>query len=191
MKLVVSVLLSCMILATTAVIGTQYMGSAPSTALLDQDIAEIDNQIQETEDERKQFGDGAIQNIFQVRLEILKTSRAMLEQKRLSLLRRIDLTYTVAGSSPIPDEERIAALSADRREAVTERDRHRAEADRYIGGLIQSLALMTVATSEMTIAQVDLALLAEKYGFMIDLSSGSQLSSAPIAQTTVNYDEAL
>lgn len=190
MKLLISVALSCAIVAGSVFFGLEYITSDPNTKILDQDIAVVESQIETVEAERKAFGAGAIQNIFQVRIEILKTTLAMLEQKRSSVLRRIDLNYTLEGSRHTPDEAVLASLRADKKAAEEERDRFVAESARYSGGLVQTLALMNAATSEMAIVQADLAILSERYGFLIDMS-GRGAPTEPVSRNTVDDGEAL
>jgi len=189
-KLVISVALSCAIVLGSFVFGLQYISSDPSTEIIDQDIAAVERQISSVESEQSAYGAGAIQSIFQVRVEILKTTLAMLEQKRVSALRRIDLNYTLEGERHTPDEAVLASLAADKKAAEEERDRFVAEAARYSGGLIQTLAVMKAATSEMAIVQADLAIMSERYGFLIDMSS-ARGSNEPVTQNIVQDEEAL
>ena len=71
----------------------------------------------------------------------------MLDQKRRSLLRGIRLDYRIDGVplSPLPPEE-LAKIQADLDALDEQIATAEAEAARYRGGLIQGLALSTLAT---------------------------------------------
>jgi hypothetical protein len=50
----------------------------------------------------------------------------MLQPKRYSILRRLNLNYTIDGRDHAPDEAKISALEVDLQAAIAERDRHNA-----------------------------------------------------------------
>src|SRR5690606_3987815 len=108
---------------------------------------------------------------------------AMLDQKRSSMLRRIDLAYTVDGVRAAPNSEAVAAIEREIEVASAERDRLQAEAARYSGGLIQTMALVNAATTEVSIAQLNQARLAEQYGFHFRFSVEGAEPQQPIGQS--------
>lgn len=112
----------------------------------------------------------------------------MLEQKRSSILRRIDLVYLVDGARSEPDSERVSAIRSDLAAANLERDRQQSEANRYSGGLIQTIALMNAATSEITISQLTQVMLAEQYGFNFSFQTSASGPARPIGQNIVDND---
>ncbi|KRA45645.1 hypothetical protein [Devosia sp. Root635] len=187
MKLVLAVGTACAIVFATLFFSLSCISSDPSTADLDADLSEVQISIKEAENEAALYSGGAILALIQIRIETLKTTQAMLEQKRNSLLRRINLSYVIEGVAHIPNTEIIAALEEDIAGAQKERDRNMAEAARYSGGLIQTMALMNAATSEVTIGQLRLSLLAEKYGFVFGGTS-AQEPNAPVGQVIVTED---
>lgn len=187
MKIISVVAVSCALIIGALLFSLNYLSQSPSTAELDADIAAVTQQIAEAEAEYATYSGGAIQVLVKVRTEVLKTTAAMLEQKRSSLLRRIDLQYVVQGQPRAADEALITDIESDIAEAVKERDRFKVEADRYTGGLIQTVALMNAATTEMTISQLRLSLLAERYGFAFTMPSDST-PAAPIGQTVVTNE---
>jgi hypothetical protein len=184
LKIVLAIAVSCALAVGALIFSLSYMSQSPSTADLDADIAEVSRQIEEAEGELAAYAGGAIQTLISMRIEVLKTTSAMLEQKRTSLLRRIDLDYTVDGHAHAPSAETIAALESDLADTTREKERFQTEADRYTGGLIQTIALMNVATNEMTISQLKLSLLAERYGFVFSVPQSGQ-PSEPVGQNIV------
>ncbi|UJW86388.1 hypothetical protein [Devosia sp. SL43] len=188
MKLILSVAVSCALVVATVIFVLDFANESPSTAILDADIALVRSEIEAVEIERGRFSGGAIESIFDARLGILQTTVSMLEQKRMSLLRRVDLNYTIDGTAHEPNETSILALEADLAAAKSDRDRYQAEADLYSGGLVQTLALVNVATSELSISQANLAIMAERHGFVFDWKTSSQ-TSVPIGQTVVTHEE--
>lgn len=187
MKIISVVAVSCAIIVGALLFSLNYLSQSPSTAELDADIAAVTQQIAEADAEYATYSGGAIQVLVKVRTEVLKTTAAMLEQKRSSLLRRIDLQYVVEGQPWSADEALMANIEADIVAAEQERDRFKAEADRYTGGLIQTMALMSAATNEMTISQLKLSLLAQRYGFLFAMPNSST-PAAPIGQTVVTNE---
>lgn len=187
MKIISIVALSCAIIVGALLFSLNYLSQSPSTSELDADIAAVNRQIADAEAEYATYSGGALQVLVKVRTEVLKTTAAMLEQKRASLLRRIDLQYHVAGQPQVPDEALIANIGSDIAAAEQERDRFKAEADRYTGGLIQTMALMNASTSEMTISQLKLALLAQRYGFIFQMPDDA-VPAASVGQTVVTNE---
>lgn len=190
MKTIIATAVACLILLAGGLAFVSYAGSDPSTEHLDQDLVKIANEISTAEAQKARYDGGAITSLIEVRIETLKVTAAMLEQKRLSLLRRIDLNYTLNGELHQPDERKIAAIGADLAAATSERDRLSAEASRYTGGLVQAIALANAATAEFSISQLRLALLSERYGFTWNrLSQGR--SATPNGQEIVEDGDAL
>ena len=71
----------------------------PSTADLDSDISSIKKSIKLSTAEANKYSGGAILSLIKMRIEIENNTLAMLEQKKSSLIRFIDLKYTIDGRS--------------------------------------------------------------------------------------------
>lgn len=188
LKLVMSVAIACAIVLVTVFVGLDRLSSDPSTEQLNADLAAIHSEIARAEADRTAYSGGAIENLFTARIEILRTTAAMLDQKRSSMLRRIDLAYTVDGVRAAPNSEAVAAIEREIEVASAERDRLQAEAARYSGGLIQTMALVNAATTEVSIAQLKQARLAEQYGFHFRFSVEGAEPQQPIGQSIVDND---
>jgi hypothetical protein len=139
--------------------------SEPSTAALDADLAEVRAQIRAANSEDLNYLGGVLKALMSLRREIWRTTEAMLAEKRASFLRRIELNYVANGKQIVPAaDERLKEILADLDGANASLSKHLAEAERYSGGLIQAMLLMTVATDRLTLAQLSLAYYQAKYG---------------------------
>lgn len=191
MKIVLSVAVACALVLVTVFIGLDHVSSDPSTEQLDKDIAAVSAQIKDAETEGGQYAGGAIQSLIFVRIQVLKTTLAMLEQKRTSILRRVDLVYSVDGEEVSVNADIISSLDLELDKFSEELGRFKSEAALYSGGLIQSLALINAATTEMTLAQLRQRRLAEQYGFQFRLSGTVAPASETVSLNIVEDGEAL
>ena len=154
-----------LILAFGAVALLEYAHSEPSTEALDADLKAIQADIKSASDESASYNGGLIKIMIDTRRQILRTTEAMLESKRISILRRIDLEYQVDGRAmTTKDEVGIKVIEQDIERAKLKLQADSAEADRYSGGLLQSMALMAAATDRTSLSQLYLAYYAKKYG---------------------------
>jgi hypothetical protein len=68
-----------------------------STLEIDGDLATVATQIAATDTESQKYSGGLIKTLLDLRLAILRNTSAMLDQKRSSFIRRINLRYTIEG----------------------------------------------------------------------------------------------
>src|SRR5262249_42029983 len=128
------------------------------------------------ESENEKYTGGLIKSLILLRIEVLKNSLALLEQKKLASKNNMTISYTYNGSvyKPVPaDENTIKSLEADivkQRESLA---RSEAENAKYSGGLIKATILSTMATIQNTIALLEQRLLLAKHGIAIP-GSGQQ-----------------
>lgn len=142
-----------------------YAHSNPSTAALDGDIAQLRAQIDAADAEDKNYAGGAIKALIEFRAQMLRGTEAMLEQKRASVLRRIDLRYTVEGKTLAPaSPAQLASMEQDIEKAKAAVAADEAEAARYTGGLLQAMKLMTASEDRLNLAQLTMAYYSAKYG---------------------------
>jgi hypothetical protein len=90
----------------------------------------------------------------------------MLEQKKVSLLRRINLDFRINGRElrPAPDDE-LHSINENIRQAEEKLAQSQKNAAQYTGGLVQTMALMTVETDQLALSQLRLKYYAARYGF--------------------------
>lgn len=145
-------------------------GCAPETASdveLERKIQSLQQDITKSEAEAAKFGNGLIRAEIEQRTEIMKTTKAMLEQKRESMLRGIDLVYSVNGVAQAPaSKQELAAIREDlARIDARIRDAHET-AEQY-GGLWHAMGLSVVAVAEVTRSLVEQRYYARKYGMAL------------------------
>jgi hypothetical protein len=188
--LVAALLLLAATLPFVAVYGfLSFASSDPSTATLEADIAAVTAQIAETDAEAAKYSGGAVLNLLQMQKQMLVTSKDMLEQKRLSVLRRINLNYNASGTPQVPDDSQMKRIQADIDSQLQEAEAGDAEAAQYSGGLVQSLAMMKAATARLSAAQLRMAYYFAKYGVPWPTTEGS--ASPKASQNIVSDGDAL
>jgi hypothetical protein len=90
----------------------------PSAEDLMRDLAVIDRQLALAERTLTGYRDNPpIAEQIELRIAVLTTTKAMLDQKRLSWLRGLNLIYRVDGGEVMPDRDNLAALQARLAEA--------------------------------------------------------------------------
>jgi hypothetical protein len=88
--------------------------SEPSTSVIDQDIAKIQSEIEDATTERDKQSGGLVVGLIEVRSNLLKTTQSMLQAKRLSWLRRVNMTFTVEGRPAEPQSQQsLDAIKKD------------------------------------------------------------------------------
>ena len=171
-----------------AMFGLIFFSAPPSTLEIDADLAAVDAQISTSIKDSSRYQGGVLKSVVDMRTEVLRTTRAFLDMKRTALLRRVNLDYRIDGSAVQPDPDGDAALDRDIASANSDLAASKAEADRYSGGLVQAMALARVATNELTLAQLNLAKLARRYGFLVQLRPMESAPVGPVGQSTVTND---
>jgi hypothetical protein len=142
----------------------QYQHALPQTTALDQDLQQLDTDIAATEADLTLYKGGLIRTLIEARLATLKTSHAMLDQKRRSLLRGIALSYTADGQSWKPaSETELKEIQA----AI--KSQHNLVMDAEVkaltsGGLIGVLAKVEAEIARMTETMLQQRALAAKFG---------------------------
>jgi hypothetical protein len=130
--------------------------------LLRGELTSAESEIAEAEQLDEQLTGGLVKALLAARLEVLKTNRALIDQRILALEGGAKLTIEVATLEPDPAEaERLAAEITVQEEKV---ELAKQEADLYSGGLIKAMKLSTVATHEQTLAMLRQRYLVAKYG---------------------------
>ena len=140
----------------------------PSTEELEADLANVRRQIVEADKEVSKYEGGLILVQIRLRIETLKNTEAMLEQKRLSIVRAIRLDYTIDGKpQPTVSAEELSPLEDDIKTLEAEINQQTAEAAIYSGGLIKFMKLSAIETSRVTLATLKMRYLTAKHGIPI------------------------
>ncbi|GBC80620.1 hypothetical protein HRbin09_01865 [bacterium HR09] len=120
-----------------------------------------------------------------VRLQILKTNRALIQQRIHAIESGAKIEIVALGTKP--DPERAAQLEEEIRRQRTKVADARAKADQYVGGLVDALAETTVATAEQTLAMLEQQYLVAKYG--LAFPSPASASADEVAKAPTQRDE--
>lgn len=159
-------ILLLLILATAASVGLIYFHAEPSTEILDADLSRLRQEILQTETENAKYTGGFVKSLIEMRLEISRVSEGMLSAKRQSVLRRIQLVYSGGEPAKVADVD-IASIEADIRAQQQRISEAEAKVAKYSGGLVQSLAIMSLETERFTLAALNLAYYGNKHGIRI------------------------
>lgn len=161
--------------ATTLLIGAVVLLSAllvwalsispPTTEDIDADLKQVRAQTLEASLGADKYPPGLLRALNELRRSTLANTEAMLSQKRLSVLRRVHLTYSVEGKIIMPaNEQRLAEIRDEITQLERKSSQSRTNAEQHAAGLIQALSLMTVETNQLALSQLRLKYYSEKYG---------------------------
>jgi hypothetical protein len=133
---------------------------------IQEEIARIESQIQETKAEDQKYSDGLIKALINSRLAVLKQTHAMLQQRAQASLFKVSLQYTVDSQAFSPPKDAAVQLGSVEHELEVLNAKVAAaetEAARYSGGLVQAFSLSTVAQLKQTQAMLEQKRLALKF----------------------------
>lgn len=159
---------------------------------LKQDLGRIHQEIEDATMDDTAYSGGLIKSLIGMRLEVLKTNEALVEQRIHALETGARITVVVNATKP--DPARAAELAKEIESQRAKVAEARAEADRYSGGLVQALAETAVATSRNTLAMLEQQYFIAKYGLAMptvpaesrvaaETESKSTSASSPAAST--------
>ncbi len=130
-------------------------------------IAETDKQVALAESEAAKYTGGLLKVVLDLQVQTLKQTRAMLDQRAKSWTFGIGLRYTVDGKAFVPPADaqaQLAGVDAEIAKLDAQITRQQTEAARYSGGLVQAMALTTLATSQQTMSMLQQRRLALRFG---------------------------
>lgn len=158
---------------------------------IQEDLKRINKQIEEAKDESAKYVGGLIKTLIESRIQILKYSKSMLEQRMLSKNYNIALNYTLDGTPFQLPENKDDMLKEIEREAIQtlkEKEALKAEADRYSGGLIKATKLSTVAMKEQQLAMLGLKRISLLYDIPMFVSSVDKPAREAVTSPTSEDD---
>lgn len=140
------------------------------------ELASIDDAISQANVEDAQLVGGLIKTLIKLRLELLQTNRALVQQRIHAVESGAKITIKLDGSTP--NEDRAAQLTREM-ESLSERiQKTQDEVSKYSGGLIKAQLMSTSATMENTLAILELEYLKAKYGIYW-MPSGTTTTDTP------------
>lgn len=128
------------------------------------ELVETSESITKTEAQNAMYSDGLVKGLIAVRLEVLKTNEALLQQR----------IHAIEGRAPVKTQtfvseenlELAEELSKEIEQAQSELLIAEAEASIYSGGLVGAMKAAAVATQQNTIAMLKQRYLSAKYGLL-------------------------
>lgn len=157
---------------------------------LKQDLDRIRQEIERGTNDDAAYSGGLIKTLIGMRLEVLKTNEALVEQRIHALESGARISVVVNATKP--DPARAAELAKEIESQRVKVEEARAEADRYSGGLVQAMAETAVATNRNTLAMLEQQYFIAKYGLAIPAvaaahavptETGSKVTSASSSAT--------
>lgn len=142
----------------------------------------VAQEISSAEAESRQYSGGLLKGLIDMRLEVLRTNKALLDQRIHAIEARAPVTQQVI--SYTPDTALVAELEQAIANANGELEAARADAAQYSGGLVQALKLSAVATQEQTLAMLNQRLLVARYGLATAPQSSAAVSVATPTKAT-------
>lgn len=127
----------------------------PPSEEIEKDIALLDKEIEATSAIVQDYSGGLLAILANVRLETLKTTKSMLEQKKSGIKRFIPVSYSVDGKKYSPPEnkhELLQNLEKDLKDLRVDLAEAESESAQYGGGLLGVLSLTKVITVKNSIA---------------------------------------
>lgn len=141
------------------------------------ELGRVNKQIDQATQEDAKYAGGLIKSLIAVRLEVLKTNAALIEQRIHALEGGARLTVVVNSSKPDPAraDELLAEIDAQQKKVAEARR----EADRYTGGLVKALSESTAATATNSLAMLEQQYFIAKYGLAVpSVSQGAAAAAA-------------
>jgi hypothetical protein len=99
MRQVLTTFLLGLVVVLSLFLGWVLLTPIPTTTELDNDINQIRSAVSAASSESDKYTGGLLKILIEVRRQTLQNTEAMLQQKRASVLRRINLDYRINGSS--------------------------------------------------------------------------------------------
>jgi len=133
-----------------------------AVASLRDDLGRVNKEIEQATQEDAKYNGGLIKSLIAVRIEVLKTNAALVEQRIHTLESGARQNVVVNSSKPDPAraDELLAEIEAQQKKVAEARR----EADRYSGGLVKALSESTAATATNSLAMLEQQYFIAKYG---------------------------
>ena len=153
-------------------------------AELRQQLAQVRQDIDGAKKDSSQYSGGLLKSLNAVRLEVLATNAALLDQRINALESGARITVTVQATQLNPTQ--AGAIAKEIVAQTSKLADAKAESARYDGGLVKSMAEMAVATNLSSLAMLQQQYLIAQYGIALPTGQGSSTAvvAAPAAATT-------
>jgi len=132
--------------------------NVPSTEEINGDIAILEAEIKDTKETVQQYTGGLLAILSSVRLETLRATKSMLEQKKKGFQRYIPLSYSIDGKEYFPPankDDLLHEINNDLKKLQQDLSKAEIESSKYRGGLLGVLSLTQVVTVKNSLAFLD------------------------------------
>jgi hypothetical protein len=137
-----------------------------AAASLKAEITSVRSQIAASESESARYSGGLVKALIESRVQTLKQTLVMLEQRDKAWTFGLRLSYTIDGKAfALPPEvkDQLPQVENELRELTIKIDAQTREVSRYSGGLVHALSLSTLETMKQTEAMLNQRRLAIRY----------------------------
>lgn len=136
-------------------------------ANLQKEVSVIQAQIKEAEGLNEAYAGGLIKSLIAVRLEILRSTEALLKQRIHAIKAGVKVNYVANVTKPDPNK--AAKLAKEVEVQKGKLADVKAEANRYSGGLLKVLHLTNAATVSNSLAMLEQKYFMAKYGLFMPM----------------------
>ena len=133
--------------------------------ILRSELEGVHKEVVAAQSELSKYTGGLIQSLLLVRTEILKTTEALIQQRIQAIEGKSPVSIRTLASKQDPDKAEKLAAEITKQEAKLRKAE--IEAGKYTGGLLQAIALSTVATQAQTLAMLRQEFLVCKLGLSV------------------------
>ena len=145
----------------------------PAISELQAELKSVQDEILAANKEDQKYVGGLVKSLIAVRIQILKTTEALLQQKIVAT--KTGAPFKVEARTTQIDPQRAEALEKEILTKKQEIEGQRSEAARYSGGLVLAMKHATIATGEQTLAMLEQQYLVAKYGLPFGPEAPKQL----------------
>lgn len=167
-----AVLLLCFFGVVALAVWSQPHQDTSNLPQIKAELESVQRQIKEAEQEDSKYSGGLIKSLIGLRLEVLRTTAALLEQKIHALEKGARFEFVVPAAEP--DSARASEIEKDIDRLRAEIAEAESEASRYSGGLVHSMHLSRIATQKNTLAILQQRALFARHGIAYPTASPSE-----------------
>ncbi len=131
-------------------------------AQLKSELSQTESELNSTQSEANNYAGGILKYLAESHLEVLKTNKALIEQRINAIEAGAKINVVITGVKPDPDKANSIQKDIDTLKAQIKEAKN--DAAQYSGGLVLSMKLVAIATQEQTLAMLQQRYLSAKYG---------------------------
>lgn len=129
---------------------------------LDGELSHTKSEIESAKQAAASYSGGLIKALIATRVEVLQTNQALIEQRMLAV--ESGSPVKVETTASVPDEALASSIAGEIQSVKTNINAAKIDAANYSGGIILSLKLSAIATTEQSLAMLEQRYLVAKFG---------------------------